>query len=142
MLHAKDILLDGEVLMGQYQAEIAQWREGEWVPMLPPVYIILTDHRLVLQLSTRKKHEPAVIPAQYITSTKTFKQEHRHGILMHIKTGQHISMFVQTRYKDEILQNIHTVIAPTAPPKKYKIELDVGSLRKIINFLGGNGKKV
>ena len=137
MLAAKDLLLEGEQFIGDYHVEIARWKDGIWSAMIPPLYAIITDRRLILQPHSRKHHEPAVIPARYITKIQEFTYQFRHGIIMHLTTGQRLAIFIPNLKRGEILQNIRTITVPSKKSERQEIQLDLGSLKKLIDYVSG-----
>lgn len=137
VLTIKDILMEGEVFLGDYNMEVARWRDGRWSAMVPPLYVIVTDHRLVLQSTSRKQHDPAIIPASYITEMQSFTFEFRRGVILRLKTGHAIALFIPGLKGDEILRDLHTITAPTSKPKRYKMTLELGDLQKLIDYVSG-----
>ena len=137
MLAIKDVLIEGEVCIGDYNMEIARWKDGKWSTMIPPLYVIMTDYRLILQQHSRKSHEPASIPAEYITDFQEFTYQFRHGLILRLKTGQGLALFIPNMKREEIVRNMHTITAPTATPKSPKIQLDLGDLKKLIDYVSG-----
>ena len=137
MLAAKDLLLEGEQFIGDYHVEIARWKDGIWSAMIPPLYAIITDRRLIPQPHSRKHHEPAVIPARYITKIQEFTYQFRHGIIMHLTTGQRLAIFIPNLKRGEILQNIRTITVPSKKSERQEIQLDLGSLKKLIDYVSG-----
>lgn len=135
MLTADEILLEGETLIGHYYLEIARWRDGTWSPTLPPLYTIITDLRLVLQPHSRKNHEPAVIPARYITQIQEFTDQFRHGMLLHLSTGHRIALFIPNHQREEIVRNMRTIAVTPVRSSGHEMHLDLGSLKKLIDFV-------
>ncbi len=135
MLTADELLKDGEELLGDYNIEIARWINEGWFPTMPPLYAILSDHRIILQPHARKRHEPAIIPTSYIVRVREIQSGYRRGILLELKTGHKIGMFVSGDPRQQMIPKIKEAILPHNQEKrKYKIELDLGSIQKMINF--------
>ena len=134
MLTPKDILRDGETLVGNFHVEIVRWTGHEWASTPPPLYVILTDHRIVLQPQIRKRHEPAIIPARYITHVEELRTDRRRGIILRLKTGHRIGMFIagDNRF---VLRAVHKMMAPSSPVK-FESDLELSSIRKMIEYLG------
>jgi hypothetical protein len=134
VLTAEELLLEGERMIGDYNLEIARWHTDHWATTIPPLYAILTDHRLILQPHTRKRHDPAIIPASYISRVQDIDEGNRFIVVLHLKNDQKISMFIPKRQHTEIMRNLRTVTAPNAP-RKFEVRLDLGSLKKLIEFV-------
>ena len=134
MLTPKDILKDGESLIGNFHVEIVRWTGSEWASTPPPLYVILTDHRMVLQAQTRKRYEPAYIPAQYIARVEELKGDRRRGVSLFLKTGHRISMFIAGDNRP-VLRAVRRMTAPTSPVQ-FNEDLDIESIRKMIDFIG------
>ena len=128
----EELLTEGEQLIDQYETEIARWKDGTWSSVLPPLNVVVTGLRLILQLHTRKKYEPAIIPTSCIKSLKEFSEKGRVGVILFIASGQHVAYWIPHRRHEEILQNLRTVTAPSTEPSPIEIKLDLGSLNKLI----------
>jgi hypothetical protein len=133
----KQVLLTGENFIGDYNVEIARWKDGEWSAMIPPLYMIMTDRRIVLQAHSRKHYEPAIIPAEFIDGIQEFTFRYRHGIILILTTEQKIGLFIPNLRHDEIINNMHTISAPTKKPDDFEAQLDMGSLQKLIDYVSG-----
>lgn len=134
MLTANELLVEGEELVGDYQVTIARWRESSWMPTLPTLYMILSDHRIILQPQTRKRHEPAIIPRQYITKVEELRVGFRRGVHIFLKTGHQISMFITDDPQRKVLRSLRAEFVPPSPVK-FQPEIDLASLQKLIEFL-------
>ena len=134
MLTADEILVEGEELIGDYNAQIARWTEGTWTSTLPTLYVILSDHRLILQPHSRKRHEPAVIPRTYIKKADELIMGIRHGVLIYLTTGHQIGMFIADDPERNVYRTLkHRFIPPKPIP--WKPELNLDSIEKMIAFL-------
>lgn len=136
MLTADQLLLEDEILIGDYNVEIARWSNGKWSSTIPPLYAVLTDHRFILQPHSRKRYEPAIIPAHYIMHVTPLETSTRFGVILTLKTEQRIALLIPTRQKDEIIRNLRTVALPALKdnPKRAEIKLDLESIRKMIDY--------
>lgn len=133
VLKPEELLTEGEQLIDQYDTEIARWKDGTWSSVIPPLNVIVTGLRIILQLRTRKKYEPAIIPTNCVKSMKEFSEKGRPGIILFIETGEHIAYFIPHKRHEEILRNMRTVTAPSTRPTSIDIQLDLGSLRRLID---------
>lgn len=133
MLTPAELLKEGEELLGSYNVEIARWQSDRWVSTVPTLYIVLTDHRMILQPHTRKRYEPAIIPARYITQVTELEAPYRHGVLMRLATGHQIGMFISGRFNREVLRNLHRMMRPIKP-MQFNPQLDIQQLQKLIDF--------
>lgn len=135
MLTAKQLLLDGEEFVGDYNIEIARYSNRVWRPTLPPIYMVLTDHRIILQPHGRKQQTPAVIPTAYIIHVRPFEEPPRAGLLLSLKTEHRIAMFVPAHRHGQILQDMRRAAMPVSQRKrKYEIHLELGDLQKLIEY--------
>jgi hypothetical protein len=133
VLTADEILKEGEVFIGAYNVEIARWSKDQWAATIPPLYAILSDHRLILQPHARKQYAPAVIPTSYITGVRLLNSP-RHGIMLLLKTGHRIGMFVALDPEQTLLNNLQNL----KPPKRdvrFTGEFDTSTIQKLIEFL-------
>ena len=129
--------MDGETFIGDYNMEIARWKDGHWSAMIPPLYAIVTDRRLILQPHSRKHHDPAIIPATYIKRVQDFTYQYRNGIILHLTTGQKIAIFIPNLRREEILRNLHTMTTGASKSKEHTMTLDLGGLQKLIEYVSG-----
>ncbi|GAB4512732.1 MAG: hypothetical protein OHK0046_12720 [Anaerolineae bacterium] len=137
MLTAKEILAEDEVLVGDYNAEIAQWKNGKWVSTIPPVYLIHTDQRLIIQPHTRKRHDPAIIPNAYITGVSRLDAGFRHGVLIRLKTGHTIGLFISGDPEGTVLANLRLMMISRKIDRS-KHHLELTSIQKMINYFTNN----
>jgi hypothetical protein len=135
VLTAGDLILPGEILIGDYNVEIARWRDRRWSPTIPPLYAVLTDHRLILQPHSRRNLEPAIIPISYIEKFTSFQSEYRHGVVLSLITGHTISLFIPNHHRAEILRNINTLMIPAQQGKKHNFRLNVDALQRLIDYI-------
>ncbi|MFW5748192.1 MAG: hypothetical protein ACOCYT_01125 [Chloroflexota bacterium] len=132
----KELLKDQEVLLSDFNVEIARWSNGRWNSTVPSLYVILTDHRLILQPYTRKRREPAIIPASYIVYVGTFDEVPRKGVVLSLRSGHRIAMFTPVQKHDKIVRDLRTVSMPAARRnRKFEISLDLGGLKRLIEFV-------
>lgn len=136
MLTAKELVQEGETLLGDFNVEVARWVNERWSPTMPSLYAVLTDHRLILQAQTRKRHEPAIIPGRYIKRVlETFDHYQRRVVIIHLKTGQQISLFTSRNQAGaDFVRHLRTMSVPPSPIK-FNPELELNSLQKIINYV-------
>ena len=133
MLTAEELLQDGEVFLGAYNIEIARWTNDHWSPTMPPIYAILSDHRLILQPQTRKHKEPAIIPTSYVSMVKRLNSP-RHGIMLFLRTGHRIGIFVAADPEETLLHHMQHL----KPPKreiKFDGEFSPSTVQRLIEYL-------
>jgi hypothetical protein len=135
VLTPSELLIEGEKLLGNYNVEVARWQVDRWVSTVPPLYVILTDHRIILQPHIRKRYEPAIIPVRYLARVVELDAPPRRGVILHLTTGHQIGMFIASHKTREVLHNLHKMMQPVPP--RFNAELDLGSLRKIIDVVQG-----
>ncbi|MDZ4672775.1 MAG: hypothetical protein SH821_18075 [Phototrophicales bacterium] len=136
MLTAKSLLLDKEVLIGEYNIEVARWSDNRWNSTVPPLYAVLTDMRLILQPQALKKREPAIIPTHYIIHIKPFTTTNRHGVILSLKNDQKIAIFIQTHQHEEIMRNLRSVaISAMRSEKRFNASFDVSAVEKMIDHI-------
>jgi hypothetical protein len=130
VLTPKEVVLNGETLLGSYNVEIARWVNSRWTPTVPPLFAIVTDQRLVLQPYGRKRREPAIIPGRYIAKVVNMDEQRRNMIMMTIKTGHQITLFISGPQCAELAQHLRAI----ARVKKYDPDIDPAILQKMIAF--------
>lgn len=133
MLTPGEILFEGEKLIGDYNAQIARWHDGFWTPTMPIIYVILSDHRMILQPHGRKRHEPAVIPRRFVSKILDLQMGYRHGIVMYLKTDQHIAMYMADDPEKKLIRYLQDQFVPPKPIE-LKSEIDQENIRKLIEF--------
>lgn len=134
MLTADELLVEGETLIGDYQVQIARWRDNVWTPTLPTLYMILTNYRMILQPHSRKRHEPAIIPKRYISKVEELKMDFRRGVVLHLPTGHIVGMFIGDDPQRQVLRSLRATFVPPSPVI-FRPEIDLQNLNKLIEFL-------
>lgn len=134
MLTADELLLEGEKLIGDYQVQIARWRDNVWTATLPTLYMIVSNYRVILQPHSRKRHEPAIIPKRYITDVEELKMGFRRGVIIHLRTGHLIGMFIGDDPQRKVLRSLRAAFVPPSPVI-FKPDIDLENLNKLIEFL-------
>lgn len=132
MLTANEVLEDDETHVGSYNAEIARWRDDQWISTIPPIFVIVSDQRVIIQAQSRKHHEPAVIPSRYIKSVTKIESGRRHGVLVCLKTDHYIGMLVAGDPEFTLLENLRTLMH--SQKGRFKHHLDLSGIQKLINF--------
>jgi len=132
VLTAEHFLVDGETFIDDYNVEIARWSSSHWASTIPPLYAILTNYRVILQPHTRKHYEPAVIPTSYIGNVTELNSQ-RHGIMLHLRTGHRIGMFVSGDHNHELMQNLRQMRG-TKPNYKIDGDFNINTIQRIIDF--------
>lgn len=136
MLTAQELMIEGETLLGNYNVEIARYKNDHWVSTLPALFAIVTDQRLILQPHTRKRHEPAIIPGRYIAKVVSMEVERRHMLMLKIRTGHQISMFITGPQCDELAAHLRTMARPRKQVQ-FRGDLEADTVRKMIEFFNG-----
>lgn len=133
MLTPEELLLEGETLLGSYSVEIARYKNERWVSTLPALFAVITDQRLILQPHTRKRHDPAIIPGRYIAKVTDMDVERRHMLMLTIRTGHQISMFIAGPQCAEIAAHLRAMM-PTRTRHLVNTDLEADTVRKMIAF--------
>jgi hypothetical protein len=133
VLTADHFLIDGETFIDDYNVEIARWSNSRWCSTVPPLYGILTDHRIVLQPQTRKHYDPAIIPTTYIAGVTELNAE-RHGIMLHLKTGHRIGMFISGDPEHRMLLNLRALKVPRRAVR-FEGDFNISTIQRIIEYI-------
>lgn len=129
-----ELLEKEETLIGTYNMEVARWSNKHWSPTMPALYVILTEHRLILQAQARKRYEPAIIPANAISKVTALSDNyHREIVIIHLKTGHILSLYTG-RQGDQFIKCLRHAAFPQSPIK-FKNDLDLDRLQKIISYM-------
>lgn len=134
MLTPEEILEDGEKLQGQFNVEIARKLHGEWISTVPPLYLILTDRRMVMQPQVRKRHEPAIIPISAIRRIEEMDHRFRFGVLIYLSNDMVLSLLLPSNQSKAFLRHIRAVTLPP-PPVEFVEKIALDNLEKIITFV-------
>lgn len=127
-----ELLRDGEKLLGRYTVEIARWTGGRLSSTVPPIYVLVSHERLIMTPQTRKRYEPAIIPAHYISNAKNLKAD-RSGACITLKNGFQINLFITASYNQEFINHVRT-IAALPPAREYSAPLDAIGLKKLVEY--------
>lgn len=129
-----ELLQEGETLVGAYNMEVARWSNNSWSPTMPALYVILTEHRLILQAQARKRHEPAIIPTNAVRKVTAISDDYRREIVViELKTGHIISLYTG-RKGNEFIKCLRQSAFPPSPIK-FRNDLDLSYLQKIITYM-------
>jgi hypothetical protein len=106
-------LLEGEHRFGQYQLQIARLTATGWVATVPPLTGTVTNCRLILKPQTRKPHPVASLPATYITKVSTVNLGQRNGVLIVLKVGYQLNIFVGWGQVDRFTADLTKMVTPS-----------------------------
>lgn len=134
VLTPEDVLEEGEKLQGQFNVEIARRLHGEWVSTVPPLYLILTDRRMIMQPQVRKRHQPAIIPISAIRRVVEMDHRFRFGVLIHLSNDMILSLLLPSNQSKAFVRHIRAVTLPP-PPVEFVERIELGSLERIITFV-------
>lgn len=128
-----DFLIEGEKIVGRYQAEIARWSNERFISTVPALYAYVTNYRFVLQPQTRKRYTPASIPGRWIDQVHPLNAPRR-GISLEFKDGYKIYLFIIGDQSEALMKQLKSLAAlPTVD--SYAAPLSLDSLRRLINHL-------
>jgi hypothetical protein len=119
--------------MGRYNAEVAHWSAGRWVPLVMPLMMLVTNRRLILQPQKRKHYEPASIPGRYIRDVVEITTP-KQGITLTLQDGRRISLFVGWGRDNDLMSAIR-IIAALPPERTYNMPLSFDHLQKLIDYV-------
>src|SRR5512143_4142032 len=103
-------LLPGELQLGEYQVAVARYSQSGWTPTVPPLNAMVTNFRLILQPQTRRHYNPASIPSTYITRVCDVMLGHRSGVLVDLKTGHQLYLFISWSNGSKLSETLHTML--------------------------------
>lgn len=135
MLNESEIFIEGERKLGFYQIEIARKTDSGWSPTIPALYALVSNYRLILSPQSRKHHDPASIPGNYITQIETVDMGRKRGIVLDLKTGDRINMFVFGRDGNEhFLEDVRAMKSPK-PKFHYDDRVARQDIERLVSFL-------
>jgi len=128
-----ELLNEGETVIGRYNVEIARvTRDGRFTSTVPPIFIIITDKRMILQPQTRKRYAPAIIHGQFIKNAQQLKNE-RSGTTIILKNDYRINLFITTNLNPTFINQVRQ-LALLPPIKDYALPLSIDGLSKLIQY--------
>lgn len=128
-------LLSGEQKLGEYQVAIARYSQSGWTPTVPPLNATVTNFRLILQPQTRRHYSPASIPSTYITKVCEVMLGHRSGVLIDLKTGHQLYLFISWSNGSKLSDTLHTMLTSPVGTNDFHHHLRLSDLKKIIQFI-------
>jgi len=136
VLTAEELLHEDEKFHGYFTVEVARWSTMEklWTSTVPPLYMIVTDQRLILQPQSRKRHDPAILPGSCIRRVEELHQNFRSGVLLYVSTDMILSFFVPSKDLKLLMRHLKTMTLPPSPVQ-FDEKIELGSLEKIITFI-------
>lgn len=133
MVPESELLIEGETVIGRYNVEIARpTRDGRFTSTVPPIFITITDQRLIMQPQTRKRYAPAIIPGYYIKNVQRLKAS-RSGATITLKNTYRINLFITTNLNPTFINQVRQ-IAMLPPAKDYVPPLSPDGLSKLIHY--------
>jgi hypothetical protein len=131
-----ELFVRDEDQLGFYQAELARLTDSGWSPTIPPLYITITNFRLILVPQTRRPYPPASIPSNYITRVWHIGDQHRDGIALALRTGHELYMFADLRNCMGLERDLKTMI--TTPIRhRFSHHLAQRDISRLIRFVEG-----
>jgi hypothetical protein len=130
-----DLLRDDESIVGRYTVEIARWNGDRLSSTVPPISVALTNQRLILTPQTRKRYEPAIIPAPFISSVNPVRSE-RSGACITLKNGYQINFFITTNVHRQFIEQLRALTRPAAL-RTYTPPIDLDALQKLVAYFEG-----
>lgn len=135
MIDTKEILIDGEQLLGRYTVVLLnQNRNGRWMPALMQLDAMVTNYRLLLR-PFRKKYRPATLPTRYITTATLTTQGNFHCIALTLATAHQLHIMLSTGKLNNLYDDLH---AMKSPPRKFRFDDTVAreDIERLITFFG------
>lgn len=133
----EEILLRGERKLGEYQVSIARYTPSGWSATVPPLNLMVTTYRLVMQPQSRRPYPPASIPSTYVMTIEDVEFGQRRGIQIALKTGHQINMFINWNQSAQLMSQLkEMLISPVGSAfKKKPAENDINRLIRFISSL-------
>ncbi|MDL1883715.1 hypothetical protein FBR01_08705 [Anaerolineae bacterium CFX8] len=128
-------LIPGEYLLGQYQVTIARYTASGWAGTVPPLNAAITNFRLILQPQTRRPYEPASIPSTYVVKVCDVLLDHRPGILISLKTGHRLYLFIWWSQGEKLSDALRTMLTSPIGSDSFHHNLRPGDLERLIRFI-------
>jgi hypothetical protein len=132
-----ELFIQGEKRLGLYQVQIARPLSNGWAAAVPPLNAMVTNYRLILQPQTRKPYEPASIPNTYITKVTDVALGHRNGVLVALKTGHQLNMYIALDQIKKFSKDMRQMLTPPVRGHFANVlaERDIQRLIEFINRL-------
>ncbi len=134
MLNEAELLLQGEFKLGYYLVEVARCLDTGWVASVPPLDALVTNYRLILAPQTRRRYEPASIPAVYILKIHEMQLGRRLGTIVSLKTGHQLPLFIGYGHAGDFAENIKTMLT-TPAGSGFKPNPAQNDLQRLIHFI-------
>lgn len=129
-----ELFVEGERQLGRYSVTIARHNASGWSPTIPTLNALVTNRRLFLRPEVRKKYPPASIPAAYITKVSEVTLGDRNGLVIGLKTGHQIYIFISKQYSLRFIDDINAMQAlPTRI--RFDDKLVQQDIQRLINFI-------
>ena len=129
-----ELFVRDEGQLGFYQAELARLTDSGWSPTIPPLYVTITNFRLILVPQTRRPYPPASIPSNYITRVWHIGDQHRDGIALSLRTGHELYMFTDWHQGVGLERDLKTMLI-TPISHRFSHTLAQRDISRIIRFV-------
>ncbi len=108
-----DLLMRGEKRVGEYVVGLIRRTAYGWSPTVPPLVALVTNCRLMLQPQTRRPHEPACIPANYIMRVREVEINSGLGVHVSLRTGHSLYILPSASHGSSLHESLKLML--TAP---------------------------
>ncbi len=127
--------LPGEHLLGEYQVAVARYTPSGWSPTVPPLNALVTNFRLILQPQTRRPYDPASIPSTYITKVCEVMFGARAGMMVVLKTGHRLNLFISWSSGVPLAEALHTMLSSPVGSNSFRDHLRQRDVKRLIRFI-------
>jgi hypothetical protein len=118
-----EFLMQGEKRLGEYVVALIRRTPYGWSPTVPPLVALVTNLRLLLQPQTRRPHDPACIPANYIMRVREVEINNGLGVHVSLRTGHSLYILPSASHGSNLHDSLkHMMTTPVtqhfhmAPP--------------------------
>jgi hypothetical protein len=130
-----DLLIKGERILGNYHLQIARRSDSGWTVTIPPLYALVTNHRLILWPQTRRSYPPASIPRSYIVKVSTVALERRNAVLIQLKTGHEFYVIVGLSEGGPFVDMINKMLTPPLLGRIFAARLPKQDIQRLIELI-------
>jgi hypothetical protein len=129
------LLLPNEYHLGEYHVTLARYTPSGWKDTVPPLKAAVTNYRLLLQPQTRRPYNPASIPSTYITKVSDVTLDHRSGVMIALKTGQRLYLFVGWASDTPFTETLQAMLTSPVGTAAFHHQLRQRDLKRMIQFI-------
>lgn len=113
-----NLLEQDEYPVASYKVQYVEWLHDDWIGRGDWLEAVITNHRLLLlPPKNALRGKPETIQYADIAKVWNLCLRKRDGVLVRLKSGQHLYLYVEWSQGNKLVNHLRERIAPTRTPR-------------------------